>query len=61
MTGASFVEVEVDTETGAVRVLKYVAAHDVGRAIPLPDRSLHRFDDRGSRITTAVSRDLKVV
>lgn len=31
--GAGFAEVEVDTETGEVRVLKYVAAHDVGRAI----------------------------
>jgi xanthine dehydrogenase molybdenum-binding subunit len=26
-------EVEVDTETGEVKVLRYVAAHDVGRAI----------------------------
>src|SRR5262249_4428324 len=31
--GAQFVEVEVDTETGVVRVVKMVAAHDVGRAI----------------------------
>lgn len=31
--GAVFAEVEVDTETGEVRVLKCVAAHDVGRAI----------------------------
>jgi CO/xanthine dehydrogenase Mo-binding subunit len=31
--GAHAAEVEVDTETGVVRVLKYVAAHDVGRAI----------------------------
>jgi CO/xanthine dehydrogenase Mo-binding subunit len=31
--GAHAAEVEVDTETGAVRILKYVAAHDVGRAI----------------------------
>jgi CO/xanthine dehydrogenase Mo-binding subunit len=31
--GAHAVEVEVDTTTGAVRVLKHVAAHDVGRAI----------------------------
>jgi xanthine dehydrogenase molybdenum-binding subunit len=31
--GAHAVEVEVDTETGALRVLKHVAAHDVGRAI----------------------------
>ncbi|MGI9861690.1 molybdopterin cofactor-binding domain-containing protein [Moorella naiadis] len=30
---ADFAEVEVDTETGKVRVLKFVAAHDVGRAI----------------------------
>jgi CO/xanthine dehydrogenase Mo-binding subunit len=31
--GAHAVELEVDTETGRVRVLKHVAAHDVGRAI----------------------------
>jgi len=31
--GAHAVEVEVDTETGMVRVMKYAAAHDVGRAI----------------------------
>lgn len=31
--GAHFAEVEVDTETGRVKVLRYVAAHDVGRAI----------------------------
>ncbi len=30
---ASFAEVEVDTETGLVTVLKIAAAHDVGRAI----------------------------
>src|SRR5206468_2427081 len=33
LLGADPAEVEVDTETGAVRVLKYAAAHDVGRAI----------------------------
>jgi len=31
--GAQFAEVEVDTETGFVRVLKVVAAHDCGRAV----------------------------
>jgi xanthine dehydrogenase molybdenum-binding subunit len=31
--GAQSAEVEVDTETGRVRVLRMVAAHDVGRAI----------------------------
>lgn len=31
--GAQIAEVEVDTETGEVRVLKMVVAHDVGRAI----------------------------
>ncbi|HXG16009.1 MAG TPA: xanthine dehydrogenase family protein molybdopterin-binding subunit [Calidithermus sp.] len=31
--GAHAAEVEVDTETGAVRLLRYAAAHDVGRAI----------------------------
>jgi xanthine dehydrogenase molybdenum-binding subunit len=30
---AQFVEVEVDTETGMVRVLKVVAVHDVGRVL----------------------------
>jgi xanthine dehydrogenase molybdenum-binding subunit len=30
---AVFAEVEVDTETGAVKVLKIVVAHDIGRAI----------------------------
>jgi xanthine dehydrogenase YagR molybdenum-binding subunit len=31
--GAHFAEVEVDLETGRIRVLKYVAAHDSGRII----------------------------
>ena len=31
--GAHFVEVEVDTELGRVRVTKYVAVHDCGRII----------------------------
>jgi CO/xanthine dehydrogenase Mo-binding subunit len=31
--GAHAAEVAVDTETGAVRICKYAAAHDVGRAI----------------------------
>ena len=31
--GAHFVEVEVNTDTGRVRVLRYVAAHDSGRII----------------------------
>jgi CO/xanthine dehydrogenase Mo-binding subunit len=31
--GTHAVEVEVDTETGSVRVTRYVACHDVGRAI----------------------------
>jgi xanthine dehydrogenase YagR molybdenum-binding subunit len=31
--GAHFAEVEVDTQTGKVRVLKHVAAHDVGRVV----------------------------
>ena len=31
--GAHFVEVEVDTDTGRVRVLRYVAGHDSGRII----------------------------
>jgi CO/xanthine dehydrogenase Mo-binding subunit len=32
-SAAHFVEVEVDTETGKVRILRYVSAHDVGRPI----------------------------
>ncbi|MCX5811837.1 MAG: xanthine dehydrogenase family protein molybdopterin-binding subunit [Proteobacteria bacterium] len=31
--GAHGVEVEVDKQTGQVKILKYIAAHDVGRAI----------------------------
>jgi xanthine dehydrogenase molybdenum-binding subunit len=31
--GTHGVEVEVDKETGKVKILKYIAAHDVGRAI----------------------------
>ncbi len=31
--GAQFVEVEVDTELGGVRITKYVAVHDCGRII----------------------------
>ncbi len=31
--GAHYALVEVDTDTGKVRVLKYVAAHDLGRAL----------------------------
>jgi CO/xanthine dehydrogenase Mo-binding subunit len=31
--GAHGVEVDVDKETGQVKILKYIAAHDVGRAI----------------------------
>lgn len=32
-TGAQFAEVEVDTETGIVRVLRVVAVHDAGRIV----------------------------
>src|SRR4030042_673692 len=31
--GTHGVEVEVDRETGEVKILRYIAAHDVGRAI----------------------------
>ena len=31
--GAHFAEVEVDTDTGTVRILRYVAAHDSGRIL----------------------------
>ena len=34
-TGAHFVEVEVDKESGKVRILKYISAHDVGQPINL--------------------------
>jgi xanthine dehydrogenase molybdenum-binding subunit len=34
-TAAHFAEVEVDRETGKVRVLRYVAAHDLGRPVNL--------------------------
>ena len=34
-SGAHFAEVEVDKETGKVRILRYVAAHDVGRPMNL--------------------------
>ena len=34
-TAAHFAEVEVDTETGKVRILRYVAAHDLGQPINL--------------------------
>lgn len=30
---AGFAEIEVDTETGVIKVIKYVIAHDIGRAI----------------------------
>jgi len=30
---AGFAEIEVDTETGVIKVLKFVMAHDIGRAI----------------------------
>jgi nicotinate dehydrogenase large molybdopterin subunit len=33
--GAHAAEIEIDEETGEVRILKYVACHDVGRAIDL--------------------------
>jgi CO/xanthine dehydrogenase Mo-binding subunit len=32
-TAAHYAEVEVDRETGKVRILRYIAAHDVGRPI----------------------------
>jgi len=36
VTGAHMAEVQVDTETGEVRVTRFVAIHDVGRAINRP-------------------------
>jgi CO/xanthine dehydrogenase Mo-binding subunit len=32
-TAAHFVEVEIDRDSGKIRILKYIAAHDVGRPI----------------------------
>lgn len=37
VTGAHVAEVEVDLRTGEVRVLRVVAAHDIGRAVNRPD------------------------
>jgi xanthine dehydrogenase molybdenum-binding subunit len=34
-SAAHFVEVEVDTETGKIRILRYIAAHDLGQPINL--------------------------
>jgi CO/xanthine dehydrogenase Mo-binding subunit len=34
-SAAHFAEVEVDTETGKVRIVRYVAAHDLGRPVNL--------------------------
>jgi xanthine dehydrogenase molybdenum-binding subunit len=34
-SGAHFAEVEVDRETGRVRILKYISAHDLGRPMNL--------------------------
>ena len=41
--GAHFVEVEVDTATGRVRVVRYVAAHDSGRIIN-PQMALNQVE-----------------
>jgi CO/xanthine dehydrogenase Mo-binding subunit len=41
--GAHFAEVEVDTDTGRVRVLRYVAAHDSGRIIN-PQMALNQVE-----------------
>ena len=41
--GAHFVEVEVDTDTGRVRVVRYVAAHDSGRIIN-PNTALNQVE-----------------
>ncbi len=34
--GAHFSEVEVDTETGQVEVVKMVAVHDIGKSYGIP-------------------------
>lgn len=61
--GAQFVEVEVDLETGNVKVLRVVAAHDVGKAInPMivegqVEGALHH--GLGYALTEGVLMDLK--
>ncbi len=47
--GAHFVEVEVDTGTGRVRVLRYVAAHDSGRIIN-PQMALNQAEGAVSQM-----------
>ena len=41
--GAHFAEVEVDTATGGVRVLRFVAAHDSGRILN-PDMAVNQVE-----------------
>ena len=47
--GAHFAEVEVDTDTGSVRVLRYVAAHDSGRILN-PRLAANQVEGGGSQM-----------
>jgi len=55
--GAHFVELEVDTETGDVNVLRYVAAHDVGRALN-PHGVENQIYGLGQTLGQALTEDL---
>ena len=58
--GAHFVEVEVDTDTGRVRVLRYVAAHDSGRIIN-PRAALNQVEGAVSQMLGfALSEELVI-
>ncbi|HEA66004.1 MAG TPA: hypothetical protein ENI07_04155 [Desulfobacterales bacterium] len=48
--GTQVAEVEVDTDTGQVTVLRVVAAHDVGKAIITPWQSKGSWKDRFPRV-----------
>jgi xanthine dehydrogenase molybdenum-binding subunit len=57
---AHTVEVEVDTITGSVKVLKYVAAHDVGRAINVQGTEQQIEGGAIMGIGAALTEELKV-
>ena len=53
--GAHFAEVEVDTDTGRVRVVRYVAAQDSGRIIN-PQTALNQVEGAVSQMLGFASR-----
>jgi xanthine dehydrogenase molybdenum-binding subunit len=53
-------EVEVDTVTGSVKILKYVAAHDVGKAINVMGTQQQIEGGAIMGIGAALTEDLKV-